>query len=289
MVMYGLILLARLQSYHNMANFINKICGVTSTGIASVQGSDAWNKINSVMDNRYSVDFDGTNDYVDASTAADNLNVNTGSMCVWIKIDASNNNETPFQVSVGTSGNNKLIFNYITNTSWKAQYKGNTGGSVVITTAAYAQSTSDCIAAGWQHFCMTWDNGTDDEVKIYRNGSLEATGSGLTHFNGTPDRIHVGKAANANNTYHDGHIDNFALWTSVLTAAEITAIYNVRNPDFTAAFTDTAGNTYDSHGDLIQWLRMLENTGTNLADSSGNSNTGTLVNFTGGWAADPAF
>ena len=134
---------------------------------------------------------------------------------------------------------------------------------------------------------MTWDNGTADEVKLYCNGSLVATEGGLTHYEGTPDRVIIGKNAAADNTYHDGHIDNFALWTSVLTADEITAIYNARNPDFTAAFTDTAGNTYDSQGDLIQWLRMLENTGTSLADSSGNSNTATITNAT--WASDPAF
>ena len=78
------------------------------------------------------------------------------------------------------------------------------------------------------------------------------------------------------------------MWTSVLTATEILALYEGRNVDVTKGYTSITGRVYDSQGDLIQWLRMLENTSTSLADSSGNSNTGTLVNGTA-WVADPAF
>ena len=269
-----------------MANFINKMCGATSTGIAKVLGSNysATNKINSILDNRYSIDFDGAGDYIDASTSADNISTNTGSACMWVKLDASSNNESFFAVGTGTAITNKIALTYSTSgAEIRLRYKGDS-------TDAYAVesiSSADFITLSWTHFAMTWDNGTDDEIKLYRNGSLIDTQATLTHYDTTPDRVHLGKASNADNTYHDGHMDNFALWTSVLTADEITAIYNVRNPDFTAAFTDTAGNTYDSQGDLIQWLRMLENTGTSLADSSGNSNTATIVNAT--WASDPAF
>ena len=269
-----------------MANFINEICGVTSTGIAKVLGSNysATNKINSILDNKYSIDFDGTGDYIDASTSADNMSTNTGSACMWVKLDASSNNEGFFAVGTGTATADKISLFYSTsNAEIRVQYKGDS----TVALAAESISSSAFIALGWTHLAMTWDNGTDDEVKLYRNGSLIDTQATLTHYATTPDRVHLSKAANAANTYHDGHTDNFALWTSVLTAAEITAIYNVRNPDFTAAFTDTEGNTYDSQEDLIQWLRMLENTGTSLADSSGNSNTATIVNAT--WASDPAF
>ena len=283
-----------------MAFFINKICGVTTTGtdgegafevkIAKVLSPNhsATNKINGVMDNRYSVDFDGSGDYIDASTAADNLNTSTGTVCMWVKLDATSNNEAVWECSIGTSGNNKIMLKYVTATElWRAQFKANTGGTVVTTSADFSQGSSAAVAAGWQHVAMTWDDGTADEIKLYVNGSLKDTESTIIHYNGTPDRVHLGKAANASHTYHDGHIDNYGLWTSVLTAAEITAIYNVRNSDLTAAFTDTAGNTYDSHGDLIQWLRMLENTSTSLADAAGASNTGTITNAT--WANDPAF
>ena len=269
-----------------MANFINKMCGATSTGIEKVLGSNysATNKINSILDNKYSIDFDGSGDYIDASTSADNMSTNTGSACMWVKLDASSNNESFFAVGTGTAITNKIALTYSTSgAEIRLRYKGDS-------TDAYAVesiSSADFITLSWTHFAMTWDNGTDDEIKLYRNGSLIDTQATLTHYDTTPDRVHLGKASNADNTYHDGHMDNFALWTSVLTADEITAIYNVRNPDFTAAFTDTAGNTYDSQGDLIQWLRMLENTGTSLADSSGNSNTATIVNAT--WASDPAF
>jgi len=269
-----------------MANFINKICGVRSTGIEKVLGSNysATNKINSILDNRYSIDFDGAGDYIDASTSVDNMSTNTGSACMWVKLDATSNNEGFFAVGTGTATADKISLFYSTsNAEIRVQYKGDS----TVALAAESIEEAGFIALGWTHIAITWDNGIDDEIKLYRNGSLVDTQATLTHYATTPDRVYLGRASNAANTYHDGHMDNFALWTSVLTVDEIIAIYNVRNPDFTAAFTDTAGNTYSSQGDLIQWLRMLENTGTSLADSSGNSNTATIVNAT--WASDPAF
>ena len=135
------------------------------------------------------------------------------------------------------------------------------------------QSAEDAVSAGCQHFSSTWDNGTADEVKLYVDGALQDTTGTLTHYSGTPDRVHLGKAAKGATSYHDGHIDGFALWTSVLTATEILALYEGRNVDVTKGYTSITGRVYDSQGDLIQWLRMLENTGTSLADSSGDSNT----------------
>ena len=291
MEIYGLTLLVHLQSYLNMANFINKICGTVTTGVAKVLSPNysATNKINGTLDNKYSIDLDGTNDYVDISTSADNINVNTGSIALWIKLDASSSNEAFFSISTGTSASNKIQLDYLTSsTKWRIDYKGNTGGTAVSKTAEFVQSAEDAVSAGWQHFAATWDNGTADEVKLYVDGALQDTTGTLTHYSGTPDRVHLGKAAKGATSYHDGHIDGFALWTSVLTATEILALYEGRNVDVTKGYTSITGRVYDSQGDLIQWLRMLENTGTSLADSSGDSNTGTLVNGTA-WVADPAF
>ena len=283
MEIYGLTLLVHLQSYLNMANFINKICGTVTTGASKIThpALSAINKINGVMDNRYSVDLDGTDDYIDISTSADNMNVNTGTISIWIDLDATSSNEAFFSVSTGTSANNKIQLDYLSSSAkWRIDYKGNTGGTATSKTAEFAQSNADAQNAGWTHFAATWDTGDADEIKLYVNGALQDTTGTLTHYNGTQDRVHLGKSAKTTATYHDGHLDNFALWTSVLTAAEIVAIYNIRNPDLTAAFRDHDGNAYSSSGDLIQWLRMLENTGTSLADSAGDSNTGTLVNGT---------
>ena len=291
MEIYGLTLLVRLQSYLNMANFINKICGTVTTGASKIThpALSAINKINGVMDNRYSVDLDGTDDYIDISTSADNMNVNTGTISIWIDLDATSSNEAFFSVSTGTSANNKIQLDYLSSSAkWRIDYKGNTGGTATSKTAEFAQSNADAQNAGWTHFAATWDTGDADEIKLYVNGALQDTTGTLTHYNGTPDRVHLGKAAKGATSYHDGHIDGFALWTSVLTATEILALYEGRNVDVTKGYTSITGRVYDSQGDLIQWLRMLENTSTSLADSSGNSNTGTLVNGTA-WVADPAF
>jgi hypothetical protein len=74
--------------------------------------------------------------------------------------------------------------------------------------------------------------------------------------------------------YWNGKMDELAVWDEALTYAEATALYNSGTP---IELTSDSGN-YASSANLQGWWRMEENTGTTVADSSSNSNTGTLVN-----------
>ena len=82
--------------------------------------------------------------------------------------------------------------------------------------------------------------------------------------------------------YIAGNIDEVAIWDTNLSSADITAIYNsgVPNNLMSSASYDT-----DRTGNLVGYWRFEEGTGTSVADSSDNSNTGTLVN-TPTWDTD---
>ena len=81
---------------------------------------------------------------------------------------------------------------------------------------------------------------------------------------------------------YDLRIDRVASWSSVLTSAEITEIYD-NYPDLTA----DSGN-YASSNRLVTYYKMEEGTGTTMSDSSGNSNNDlSVVNATSNfWSSD---
>ena len=72
--------------------------------------------------------------------------------------------------------------------------------------------------------------------------------------------------------FNDALIDEVALWADVLTASEISAIYNSGNG---LNAVSNSGN-YTSAGDLAGYWRMNEGSGTSLTDASGKGNTGTI-------------
>ena len=81
---------------------------------------------------------------------------------------------------------------------------------------------------------------------------------------------------------YDFRIDRLASWSSVLTSAEITEIYD-NYPDLTADSGD-----YVSSDDLETYYKIEEGSGTTMSDSSGNSNNDlSVVNATANfWSTD---
>ena len=80
-------------------------------------------------------------------------------------------------------------------------------------------------------------------------------------------------------TGYKGYLDDSRLFSRALSSTEIADLFN-------------SGNTPPvSNNSLLAWWKFDEASGTSAADSSGNSNTGTLTNFnfntTDGWTLNP--
>tara|TARA_B100001250_G_scaffold406492_1_gene425634 strand:+ start:1391 stop:2308 length:918 start_codon:yes stop_codon:yes gene_type:complete len=153
--------------------------------------------------------------------------------------------------------------------------------------------------SGWIHLAMTYDG---DNLRLYVNGSNDLYEGGGASLSDTSDDqtvasassatinyygsavlpIHIGADAHGisetspqASTYAKGAIDEVAIWDAAVDAAGIAKIYanGLNGSDLTSADGD-----YDNQGDLQGYWKMNEGTGTSVADSSSNSNTGTLRN-----------
>ena len=61
-------------------------------------------------------------------------------------------------------------------------------------------------------------------------------------------------------------MDEFAIWSSALTASNVTTLYNSGVPNDISSLSP------------VLWYRFEEGSGTSVADSGSGSLTGTLVN-----------
>ena len=207
--------------------------------------------------NSASAFFDGTNDYIDASTLGSSISKTAGTISHWVKITASSNNEVIFSCSDGTSGNDKVQTVFMTSTS-SGQFQAVYKSSGVSNKAVYNYPAVDIVGAGWFHLAMTYTitEANALTIKLYFNGVLQNTFSGTADPIGEEiefDRVILGKNANADNSYLQGFIDECAYYTRVLSADEILRIYNAKGTfnHITQTDVDVADNL------LKQWLQLV--------------------------------
>ena len=170
------------------------------------------------------------------------------------------------------------------------------GGTVAGGSAPHIITT----LTGWVHLVATFDG---RYAKVYYNNTLLATADsggtgrtivygGYTDSEGSTSGVaqrngdvligadtKIGNNTSGSSTAHhylkNGFIDEVAIWNEVLDADAIAAIYNSGAPDFSLQEDD---GDYDISDNLQGYWRFEEGSGTTVADSSDNSNTGTLIN-----------
>lgn len=212
------------------------------------------------INNIYSTDFDGEDDYVAIDGAASVIDADEGSISLWAITDTTEENRYYFAAFGDSNNNISLLFHADTN-EVRLSYKGS--GSTI--SAVYTP-----VIEGdglWHHIVGTWSQG-EDEIKLYVDGDLIDTTASLGVFDGAVAAASIGNDADAGG-YFLGNIDEVSLWDSALTAANVTTYYNDGFPSALEAQTG-----------LIGWWRMGDGaTYPTIPDDSTNSNAGTMTNM----------
>ena len=213
------------------------------------------------FDNTYSLVFDGSDDYVNLDVVSGTLDGDIGSLSLWVKLDSVSSAVYAFQAEVDL--NNQIKIHYDNHTEQVRMHHKGGGSTTSVNSSATAIENN-----GWHNLTFTWTS-SGNVIVAYVDGSSIGT-TGCNAFSGTIDTVRVGTGFSFTaGLYWTGNIDEVAIFDDVLTSGEVSTIYNSGAP------TDIS-----SHGGLVGYWRMEENTGTSVADSSSNSNTATLVNGT---------
>tara|TARA_R100001510_G_C7631874_1_gene190605 strand:+ start:536 stop:1378 length:843 start_codon:yes stop_codon:yes gene_type:complete len=221
--------------------------------------------------NTYSVEMDGTDDYIKTDAIYSALDGGTkASFSVWVKPDS------------GAPKLEYLFHNPRSGTANQGQF-----GLVLFednSVQLYVQAFNSQRVLGdisyitygsWNHILVTIDLALSagNEAKMYINGVDRTTTSAmgtLTNFYNATDKFYIGEEANGGYNPYNGKMDELAIWAgTTLTSSDATTLYNLGVPTNLATFSTPPSN----------WWRFEEGGGTTISDSSGSADA-TIINQT---------
>ncbi len=207
----------------------------------------------SVMAADYSLQFDGSNDYVDCGTTS-NFELTNVSIEAWVYLEANGTYQSIVS-KLEHSGSREGYELLINNTSQIMFSVGNNWSDWSSATSSTTLSINT-----WYHIAGTYDGST---IRIYINGVEDGNAS---YTNGITNSIYALNLARRPNgsQYFTGKLDEVKIWSDARTSTEIQNNMN----------TDVTGQS-----NLVAYYKMSDGTGTSLTDNSGNGNTGTLTNM----------
>jgi len=205
------------------------------------------------VQNTNSIQFDGTDDYVELSDI--DFSGSFSGEC-WV-----NTNQLS-DAQIISKHSNGLDANYLIAVSnGKLSFQTNVGG-------IFYNLLGDSIQTGvWYHAAFVYDS-TTNKVYLYVNGSkvdsvTTAGGSPvLNNWNTT-----IGNSAGGTPFYFDGLIDEVRLWSRIISSSEINS-----------KMSDHLDPSVEQ--DLEGYWRFNEGSGLFSNDTSGNSDTATLIGAT---------
>ena len=217
--------------------------------------------------NRFSFEFDGTDDYISIDDV-NNLSFGNGTT------------DSPFSISawikIGQTTAQGIVTKYGSNSSTREYLFYTTGGKLRLLfidasngANNFATGTTNLSIDTWYHVACTYDgrggSTAYNGMTLYINGVAESVttiGGSYTAMSNTTQVVQIGKYS-TNRLL--GYIDETAIFNSELSASDITSIYNGGIPNDITSLSP------------LSWWRF-EGTGTTAIDSGSGGNDGTLEN-----------
>jgi len=241
-----------------------KKAGSTNAGSIVVYDSGVWKTFANeaaAYVNTYSVNFDGTDDYLDISGIASSINSWTDvSWSGWYK--GTDTSGYIFRASPAGVANPHIGMSISSGKLFGVVFDGSNQSSNV------HQSTIN--DGNWHHLVVTF-NGSNSVITTYVDSVANTTSvvnqgavisTGYTAAN-------IGRRPSSSYLYTSGLIEEFAIWDSVLSSSNVSTIYNSGTPDDISSLSP------------LGWWRMGDNdsgTGTTITDQGSGGNDGTLNN-----------
>jgi len=247
----------------------------TDTNKIIVWTGSEWTEIVSdtapSFSNTYSVDLDGTNDYMSLPQGTFNIGSGLWTYSMWFTTDVTPSYNGLFNLN---GSQNLQSSCYFTNaTTIRVTDVNNINLNVNV--GSVALNT-------WHHLLVTkYTNTGGSYAKLYFNGVLKGDGkyANITDF-GTENRAHsIGRVDYNNGYYLNGKVDEIGFWNSSLSdgsvstgqtaGGDVADIYNSGVPGDISSLSP------------VGWWRMGDNdsgTGTTITDQGSGGNDGTLTN-----------
>ncbi len=213
--------------------------GTGTTSVSDTSGNANTGTMNGTMTNsdwvsgKYgkALDFDGTDDWIDAGGSSTILSLQEGTISTWAKF-----NTTAEADAIGNAGKNGAS----TSSQWGIQYRGDDTNQIQIyaynpdgTLALNAASPTNTINdTNWHHIAVVVDSST---VNLYVDGVKQTlTGTVNNTFFGdlaSPTKVTFGRHYQTDNpNYLNGQLDDTKIYNYARTAKQIVQDMNAGHP-----------------------------------------------------------
>ena len=227
------------------------------------------------------LDFDGVNDYI--TVPDDNtLDFDTGDFTVtaWAYAEHTGGKLIVSKQNPNNDANSGYLMRTGIGSSFTARISDNDSAGGGEGDGYVTGSDGDNTTEGWHHYAMVVDKsgalGTANRMYRFVDGELHGTATNISAIGDVDnsEALQIGRrldSTNGSNTgnYWEGGIADVRIYDAALSAANVQVLASKINGDSALG----AGT-----GDLDAWWKLNEGTGTSAADSSANTNTGTLTN-----------
>ena len=182
-----------------------------------------------VFRNEYSLEFDGSNDYVDCGNDSSlNWGDGDGTVACWFKTTDTGTSDIVMNGSYSTDGKGYVLL-IDSNGKFQFAIDDNSGAGV-----KYVLSTTSANDGIWHHIAGVRE-GTN--IRLYVDGVEDAASPTAIASYGSldiSDNLFFGAGTNqaggSAGNFYQGNIDEVAIWNTSLTSNQIKTLYNNREP-----------------------------------------------------------
>ena len=176
--------------------------------------------------NTYSLEFDGTNDYLGIGSISKLEFTSSFSLSAWVKPDL---NKTQYVIDTSTdvsSGNGYML-------------RCNSNGTVRFwsySTNGLLDSTATVSTSSWNHLVAVKNGST---LILYINAGTPATRTDSSFNTSNTANLRIGSSSLLGG-YFNGLIDEVSMYNYALTGSDVSSIYSSGSPDDLTSFTPVA-------------------------------------------------
>jgi hypothetical protein len=168
------------------------------------------------------LDFDGSNDYVDAGNITTLNGVSALSVSAWVKTDTLEGGDSNLRDITAKNGVGAAVTTHILRLDTSVDlFEFYAAGAAFV----QARATTPVQTNTWYHIVGTYDGAF---VRIYINGVEEKATAKTGATGDTSEPLRIGNSSLSSNTRHwDGSIDEFRIYNRALSAEEVKRLYQI--------------------------------------------------------------
>ena len=173
-------------------------------------------------------EFDGVDDYIEADSVTNDIDLSLGSYSLWLKRDFADgvtSDQTIFSLGRGNALINRIEDSYDDGDNrFEFVYRGSGGADAINIDANKIPINT------WTHIARTWD--ASGNTLIYINGVQEGTVAVSSAQNADFTTFDIGATSKTDTLFFNGSIDEVKIYSRALSPNEIQELYNQENKNY---------------------------------------------------------